>query len=335
MNVSIVVITFNDVNNISECLKSILAQKFSHKFEIVVVDGISTDGTQEIIKSFAKKHKQIKVIIEKSSITEARNIGIKNSKYDFVAFTDSDCIVPKDWLEILTQNYSRLKKSDDKNSSRIVGVGGANIPPKHINDFTYAIGIAFDSFIGSLGSIQAKRFEKDTRAFSISCTNSLYEKSALEKAGLFSEDLGNQGEDWDMGFKMRKKGFILYGLKDSYVIHKMRTSPKEFWKNMIFYGDGRMRLIKKHGTDSSMKYYLPLVFLAAMIFPLIYIFKQINIFLLPLLYFPAIFLYALFLSIRKKEIKYTLNTFLVFIILHFGYALGEIKGLRWIFSRRK
>jgi len=329
LNVSIVVITYNDVSNISECLESILAQKFSYKYEIVIVDGISTDGTQEIIKKFAKKYKQIRVIIEKSSITEARNIGIKKSKYDFVAFTDSDCIVPKDWIQTLTKNYTKLKSQNNK----VVGVGGANVPPKNINTFTYAIGIAFDSIIGSLGSIQAKKFEENAPALSISCTNSLYEKSALKKAGLFSEELGNQGEDWDMGLKIRKKGFLLYGLKDSQVIHKMRSTPKKFWKNMIFYGDGRMKLIRKHGHNSSLKYYLPFFFLIGMLLPIICLFRGISIFLIPLAYFPIILVYSLFLSIRKRAIKYTLSVTLVFIILHFGYALGEIKGLRWFMRK--
>jgi len=330
LNVSIVVITLNDASNIGECIESILAQKFSRTYEIVVVDGISKDGTQEIVKKFAKKHKQINLIVEKSSITEARNIGIRKAKYDFVAFTDSDCVVPKNWLSTLTAKYSELKNSNNK----IVGVGGANVPPKNINHFTYAIGIAFDSFIGSLGSIQAKGFEKDSPALSISCTNSLYEKSALKKAGLFSEDLGNQGEDWDMGLKIRKKGFILYGIKDSHVIHKMRSTPKKFWKNMIFYGDGRMRLIRKHGTNSSLKYYLPFAFLIVMLLPITYLFWGINLFLIPLIYFPIIFAYSLFLSMRKKATRYTLSVALAFMILHFGYALGEIKGLRWFFKRQ-
>ncbi|MGV8141880.1 MAG: glycosyltransferase [Candidatus Woesearchaeota archaeon] len=325
-DISIVVITFNDVKNIGECLKSILSQDYEHNLDVLVVDGISTDGTIEEIKKYAKKHKQIRLIVERSSITEARNIGIKNAKYDFVAFTDSDCVVPKNWLKTLTEGYVRLKKTNPK----IAGVGGANIPPKNINKFTYAIGIAFDSYIGSLGSIQARRFENDAQAFSISCTNSIYEKSALKKAGMFSEDLGNQGEDWDMGLKMKKKNFILYGLKDSYVIHKMRTSPKRFWDNMIFYGDGRMRLIKKHGTGSPWKYYMPLLFLVSMIMPVIYVFNPITTLLLtPILYFPFILLYSLFLCIRKKEIKYVFGVFSVFLILHFGYALGEIKGFRW------
>jgi len=328
-DISVVVITFNDVRNIGECLESIIAQDYQHDFEILVIDGVSTDGTIEEIKRYVKKYKRIRLIIKKSSITEARNIGIRKAKHDFVAFTDSDCVVPKNWLKNLVNGYINLKKADNK----VAGVGGANVPPKNKNDFTYAIGIAFDSFIGSLGSIQARRFDRNKIAFSISCTNSMYEKSALKKAGLFSEDLGNQGEDWDMGLKMRDKGFILYGLKDSYVIHKMRTTPIKFWKNMVFYGDGRMRLIRKHGYKSPLKYYLPLIFLTSMILPIIYMFAPATpLFLAPLLYFPLIFVYSLYSCIKKGGIRYTMHAFLVFLMLHFGYSVGEIKGLRWVLN---
>lgn len=319
--ISIVVITYNEKNNIEDCLRSIFAQSFSkYPFEVIVVDGNSTDGTIDIIKNIKKEFSLIKLVVKKSSITEARNLGIKEANYSMVAFTDADCIVPDDWLNILIDGYEKNKTDIES----LVGVGGANIPPDDINDFTYAIGIAFDSLLGGMGSIQAQRMKKDKLLDSVSCTNSLYEKDKLLKVGMFSEDLGNQGEDWEIGLKLRKKGYSLLGLKDSYVLHKIRTSPKKFWKNMVFYGDGRMRLIAKHPHDNGLKYYLPLIFIISMIFS--------GLSILPI-YLLVVTFYSLFLSVKKQEMKYFPYVVLVFILLHFGYAFGEVKGLRWVMKK--
>ena len=57
--VSVVVITYNQSNYIRKALDSILMQKVSFKYEILVGDDASTDGTQEILCEYAQKYKVI------------------------------------------------------------------------------------------------------------------------------------------------------------------------------------------------------------------------------------------------------------------------------------
>ena len=328
LEVSVVVIAFNEEKNISNILDSLVALDYSN-FEVLVVDGGSGDGTQEIVKKYTKKDKRIKLVVDDGgSITSSRNLGVKNAKFDYIAFTDADCIVPKDWLRNYVNEFSKYEKEYERKKLNLAGVGGANIPPVDCNKFQKALGIVFDSMLGSLGSIQAKVFDADKEAWSISCSNSFYLKKALVDVGLFSEDLGNQGEDWEMGYKMQKKGYKLLGLKSSFVWHNMRSSPCKFWKNMVFYGDGRMRLNKKLPDAIKLKYLLPFPFIIGMasivLIPLHWIFY------IPLLYFPFIFVYSLFLCIKKGKLGLLHLVFMTFLIQHFGYALGMVKGLRWL-----
>lgn len=80
--------------------KLIAVVGFYPKYEIVVIDS-STDRTPEI----AGKIKNLRVFSLKGlGFAHARNSGIKNSRNEVIAFTDADCIVPKDWLK----NLSRL-----------------------------------------------------------------------------------------------------------------------------------------------------------------------------------------------------------------------------------
>ncbi|MBI5002983.1 glycosyltransferase [Candidatus Woesearchaeota archaeon] len=329
MKVSVIVVTLNEEKNISSCLESLLKQDVpKESYEVLIVDGGSKDATQSLVKKAQEQHANLHFHSkEKGSITECRNIGIKNAKYDFIAFTDADCIVPEDWLRRLRQGFSRHAVGNPM----LAGVGGANIPPKDATVFQEAIGIAFNSMLGSLGSIQAQPMKKNKPVFSISCANSLHQKKALLDVGMFSEELGNQGEDWDLGAKLKKKGYIVYGIHDSFVWHNFRATPKAFWKNMVFYGDGRMRLMKKHPDLVSGKYLLPLFFIPVFVVSGIAYFWTKNVWLLvPYAYFPFILLYSLLISLKQSKSARFLQVFLAFLIQHFSYAWGELKGVRWL-----
>ena len=156
MKVSVIVVTLHEEKNIEQCLHSLIAQDIPKTdYEILVVDGGSKDKTIEFVKQIAGQNEQPKITLdvkESGSITACRNIGIKQSQYDFVAFTDADCVAPVDWLRRLKRGFSRNAVANQK----LAGVGGANIPPEQGTVFQKAIGVAFNSFLGSLGSIQAK-----------------------------------------------------------------------------------------------------------------------------------------------------------------------------------
>lgn len=343
MKVSVIVVTLDEEKNIERCLYSLLAQDIPKTdYEIFVIDGGSKDATVAIVEKVIKikesavekettaqnNHPKITCIIEqKGSITRCRNIGIKNAQYDNVAFTDADCVVPEDWLRRLKRGFSRNAVGNQK----LAGVGGANIPPQQGTVFQTAIGIVFNSLLGSLGSIQAKPAKQNIPVFSISCANSLYQKKALVDVGMFSEDLGNQGEDWDMGAKLKKKAWEVYAIPDCFVWHDFRATPEAFWKNMVFYGDGRMRLIEKHPDLITAKYLAPLFFIPVFVISVVAHFWAKNFWLLvPFFYFPFILLYSAVISFLQKKPQLTIQVFLAFLVQHFGYAWGELKGLRWL-----
>src|SRR3989344_6833368 len=96
--ISVVVITYNEEDNINNCLNSLINLDYDRKnYEILVVDS-SNDNTKSIVKEF----KQVRLISsENKGYGIQRNLGIKNSKYNLIAFTDADCIVPKSWLKDL------------------------------------------------------------------------------------------------------------------------------------------------------------------------------------------------------------------------------------------
>ena len=90
-SVTVVVPVRNGAQTIQPLLESLQKLDYDRNtVEVIVVDGNSTDKTREIVKKYPVKL----VVEEKKGLNLARNIGIKSSNGEIIAFTDSDCIVP-------------------------------------------------------------------------------------------------------------------------------------------------------------------------------------------------------------------------------------------------
>jgi glycosyltransferase involved in cell wall biosynthesis len=106
--VSIIIIVYNMEKTIKKCLDSILNLDYPHEhYEVIVVDGGSTDRTDEIIHNY-----NVKTITEKIRCRgAARYAGILHSKGEIVAFIDADCEADRKWLlfhVVAHQNYPNV-----------------------------------------------------------------------------------------------------------------------------------------------------------------------------------------------------------------------------------
>ena len=106
--VSVVIPTYNRVPYLGRAITSVLKQSYPVN-EIIVIDNGSTDQTLSFIK---KKFTRIRVITEKKrGVSFARNLGIKNCKYNWIAFLDSD----DEWItDKIEKQFVLLKESNFK-----------------------------------------------------------------------------------------------------------------------------------------------------------------------------------------------------------------------------
>lgn len=97
---SIIIPAYNCEKTIVKCIESVLNQNYD-LYEIVVVNDGSKDNTLEILKKEYSDNKKIKILNKSNSgVSDARNLGIKNSSFDWILFLDSD-----DWIEDNSLNY--------------------------------------------------------------------------------------------------------------------------------------------------------------------------------------------------------------------------------------
>lgn len=103
--VSVIILTYNNLRHTKVCLYSILAHSNYPNLELVIVDNDSQDETPDFLSDFQKKHKNVKLILNKKNMGFARgcNQGIKEATGEYIIFLNNDTIVTPDWVEKITK----------------------------------------------------------------------------------------------------------------------------------------------------------------------------------------------------------------------------------------
>ena len=99
MKISVIVLTYNSIKYLDKCFESIFNQTFTD-YDVIFVDNFSLDGTYEKLKKINKKNVEIIQFKNYGNMAASRNIGINNSKNNFIAFHDSDDFWYPNKLEI-------------------------------------------------------------------------------------------------------------------------------------------------------------------------------------------------------------------------------------------
>ena len=323
LSVSVVVICYNEEENIGGCLSSILEQDCPKEFfEVIVVDGGSIDNTHTIVSTQVKECSALRLVCEKKrGAAAARNRGVKEASSELVAFIDADCVAPSDWL---TSLISRFEKESVRDPA-IVAVGGANIPPPDSKPFIIAVSVALNTYIGSFNSPQGRRFGRNRYVNSLANLNVVYKKNAIQDVGGYDENLMSDAEDAELNHRLKKAGWKLLFVPEIVVFHRFRSSFWSWFKNMFRYGRGRARLLKRYPEMWRPCFILPPLFLIAITSGLLAVFHPL--FFLPYLYFPLIMIISFCLCKKAERYDLVLFVSMVFVAQHFGYALGETYGL--------
>lgn len=229
---------------LKKCLESVFTNDYPQElFEVVVVDSGIDDKGLSVIEDFKKKYHNLKFYSPgwgNVGPAKARNLGIKKAKNEIVAFTDDDCVVPKDWLRKFNEGYEGY--------GEIAGVGGyLEAPAEVLSTNIFAQYEKFHEW--STYNIQNHEFVSKKRDEAPFETNNIsYKREVLERVGGFDEDysLVNSGEDGDLKERVLKLGqpLLFVPLK---VTHLQDYDFKRFFRQQMDRGGGILVYKRKHG----------------------------------------------------------------------------------------
>ena len=132
IKISVIVPCYNIESYLPRCIESILAQTYKNLEVILISDG-STDGTDEVIREYAKKDSRIIPIFkENSGVSDTRNRGLDIATGDYIGFVDGD-----DYIE--PEMYETLLKNAIENNADISHCGYQMVFPSRV-DYYYNTG---------------------------------------------------------------------------------------------------------------------------------------------------------------------------------------------------
>lgn len=228
---SVIVPTYNRKTFVIKCVQSLLEQKFpKDKYEIIVIDNNSTDGTRQALKNYS-----INLLLEKKrSGDAARNKGIKKAKGKWLVFTDSDCVASKNWLSLL------FKETDSPQTGCLAG----KIIHQKVNS-------SVDDIMKKTKTINQKKALSHPHFPFVLLANATYRKEVFEKIGLIDDNLGPSG-DIDLTWRMLSEtNWKIKYLPRAIVYHQPRKTLRPFMGQIRFYGYGERLIEKKHKLPSN------------------------------------------------------------------------------------
>jgi glycosyltransferase involved in cell wall biosynthesis len=187
-DISVVVPTLNEEKYLPKCLKSLVNQACGGSFEILVVDGGSTDRTIEIAERYADR-----VLVKRNvPVGAARNLGAKAASGDVLAFIDADTLANSHWLDSIDAAFQK--------DPRAVGLTGPTLPYD---------GCLSDWITYRLWTIYLQRLLLNLQMPHVIGFNCAYRRVPFLSVGGFDED-SVMSEDIKLAHKIRRYGKIRF-----------------------------------------------------------------------------------------------------------------------------
>ncbi|MBW2991729.1 glycosyltransferase [Candidatus Woesearchaeota archaeon] len=245
--VSVIIPTYNREKLLAEAIESVIKQSYKN-FEIIVVDDSSVDNTKKVVDRYKGRLRCYRT--EKNSGNcgaTARNIGIRNSKGEYIVIVDDDDQIDKDLIEKQIRFIKRYP------SFKVVAANLTRIENKgKITDEIKNRFLREERRWQKLSNEEYYWDEFDNRGILMLHSGALVKKEVYEKAGLFDEDL----KYWvDTDMILRTKLFYKIGLVlDSFYywrIHDKNYSARDKGRvsakvDRIYINKKIKRIIKKN-----------------------------------------------------------------------------------------
>jgi len=236
-SVTVIVPVRNGEMTIQPLLESLQKLDYDpNKVEVIVVDGNSTDRTQEIVKEYPVKL----VVEERNGLNVARNTGIKKGNGDIVAFTDSDCIVPSNWVTKIVENFK---------DPQVSCVGGR----AEALDGDFVSQYADNSIVRLMPGFTKREELQEVKPFfkhPAGC-NMAFRRKTAEQVGYFDENIKYGFDEVEFADRICRAGHKMVLDPEVSVWHKHRSTLADFLKQNFQYGKGSGLVLKQNRLKDS------------------------------------------------------------------------------------
>jgi len=318
--VSVVIPCRNEKDHIEACVRSILGQEPPRGgFEVIVADGMSNDGTREILQRIAAEDSRLRVIDNPGQVTPCgMNAGIREARGIYIAIMGAHAEYTPDYV---CACVGFLDEHPEACCS------GGPIVSQGEGVFGRAVAAAMSHPIG-VGN--AKHRFPDYEGYAEGACFPMFRKETFEKVGLYDEKLVRNQDD-EFNYRVSRNGGKIFISPRARCKYYVREAPSQLFWQYFQYGYWRVAVLRKHQLPASIRQVAPSAFLALMLVSLgiglcLPGWWRLIAAVLPVTYTSSLVAVGAAVAIRKGLLVGLMFPFAA-AIMHGAYAAGFFWGL--------
>ena len=313
--VSILIPSFNEADYIEQTLNSLLGSSYPKNFyEIIIIDGGSTDGTKTIVSNIIKYNKNIKIFDNPKKIQSAGlNIGIEKSKGSILIRADAHAKYDKHFIH---ESVKLLISNSFQNVGPFQKSVGEGISSQ-------SIAMAMNSFFG-LGNAKFRLSDNYIENVKSVWLGAWFKERLIEING-FDESL-KIAEDFDLNYRLRIDGGQIVASNKIKATYIVRKSIKDLFVQFYKYGFWKTKFLLNYPKEIQTRWFAPPILVISLICTVIMSFSYNYMLLFPLLYISFLSI-GMLINFNIKKISSSLLLIIIYPTLHFSWGIGFLIGL--------
>lgn len=323
VSVSVVIPCFNEERFISGVLQNLSTQFDHESYELIVVDGRSTDNTRQVVADFAEgnPHLAVRIIDNPArNIPVALNLGIREARGEYIVRMDAHSVPSAGYVRRCVELLTPGEIS-------IVGMPW-QIRPGTATIVAEAIAHAVAHPFG-IGDAQY-RLQTSTSQLVDTVPFGAFKKSLWTELGGFNEELMTN-EDYDFNYRVRKKGGKVLLDSREHSNYFARATLRELAIQYFRYGYWKAQMVKLHPRSIRLRHLVAPAFVSSLV-----VFGLLSFFWIPALwvllvvlgsYILLASLFALSIASRNRQGRLFVILPVVFLLIHWAWGLSFLLGL--------
>lgn len=260
IELSIIIVNFNTKDLLVRCLSSVVnARTDCDRWELIVVDNASTDGSAEKLKKLRTQNPELIVVINRKNLgfAKANNIGIKKSRGKYILLLNSDTEVGKGTIQAMVAFMGAHPEAGASTCKLLLPDGSMDSAchrgfPTPWAALTYFIGLERLFGRSRLFGQYHMEYKDLTRVHQVDAISGAFfmvRRDAISDVGLLDEDFFMYGEDLDWAYRIKQKGWKILFNPEVSVLHRKKQSGREHSDRAI------RRQTERHFYDTMRLFY--------------------------------------------------------------------------------
>jgi succinoglycan biosynthesis protein ExoA len=312
---SVIMPVRNEGPHMREALEGVLAQDASpDAFEVLVVDGMSTDETRDIVREVMTRHPNVRLLENPGRIVPtAMNVGIAEARGEFIVRVDGHCV--------LEPMYIRNAILALRNSG-CEGVGGSMVATGS-GFWGEAIAAATSTSFG-VGNARFHYSDQEGEADTVYL--GAYRRDYLRGIGGYDARFVRNQDD-ELNYRIRAQGGRVYYTPKMRAVYQVRKSLPLLFRQYLQYGLWKMPMYRKTAHPVQPRHLAPSAFVTALLAPLLVAPWAPAVLLASAAALALHLAVGTLFALRTAPLRVAnLGMPLVFLVLHAAYGLGFLVG---------